>query len=35
MELKYTEVPGAALVTMMLVSWIVLLMAAIASAVIG
>ena len=35
MELKYTEVPGAALAAMMLVSWIVLLMVAIASAVIG
>ena len=35
MELKYTEVPGAALVAMMLASWLVLLVAAIASAFLG
>ena len=35
MELKYTEVPGAALAAMMLVSWMLLLMIAIASAIVG
>jgi hypothetical protein len=35
MDLKYTEVPGATLVALMAASWVVMLLAALMSALIG